>query len=209
MSDEPAYTPKVEYQCDGSTTHYQGCKCHEARRNEEIRSLAERVNQQSQLINLLKDAVARARGLLADDWFENWEAAHDVLHEAVQGGDRLAPGSDWYREAEENSQKALSTAQVSTMSNEEWVRQHLKIELDDLHRVICPNCRALLGEETSNDSLVKQMWDADQKVYRAQETQLKETRRLLDWIASACGTPDAAEGCRNILARIREFKSRE
>lgn len=30
---EPVYTPKVEYQCDGSTTHYQGCKCHEARRN--------------------------------------------------------------------------------------------------------------------------------------------------------------------------------
>jgi hypothetical protein len=36
--------------------------------------------------------------------------------------------------------------------------------------------------------------------------QLKETQKLLDWIASACGTPDAAEGCRNILKRIRELK---
>lgn len=41
---EPAYTPREEFQCDGSTTHYQGCKCHEARRNAEVnewRSLAE------------------------------------------------------------------------------------------------------------------------------------------------------------------------
>jgi uncharacterized coiled-coil DUF342 family protein len=26
-----AYTPRAEFQCDGSTTHYQGCKCHESR----------------------------------------------------------------------------------------------------------------------------------------------------------------------------------
>lgn len=29
---------------------------------------------------------------------------------------------------------------------------------------------------------------------------------LLGWIDAACGTPDAAQGCRNILARIREFR---
>jgi hypothetical protein len=32
---------------------------------------------------VLIDACAQARGLLADDYFENWEEAHDVLHEAL------------------------------------------------------------------------------------------------------------------------------
>lgn len=38
---EPAYTPRAEYNCDTSTTHYQGCKCHEARRNAELAALRE------------------------------------------------------------------------------------------------------------------------------------------------------------------------
>lgn len=36
-TDEPAYTPREEFNCDSSTSHYQGCKCHEARREKEIR----------------------------------------------------------------------------------------------------------------------------------------------------------------------------
>ena len=36
---DPAYTPKSEYNCDNSTTHYQGCKCHEARHRAEIDAL--------------------------------------------------------------------------------------------------------------------------------------------------------------------------
>ena len=31
-----AYTPRSGYDCDGSTTHYQGCKCHETRRDAKI-----------------------------------------------------------------------------------------------------------------------------------------------------------------------------
>jgi hypothetical protein len=44
MSDEPVYTPRAEYQCDGSTTHYMGCKCHEARRDAEREKLLDRID---------------------------------------------------------------------------------------------------------------------------------------------------------------------
>lgn len=50
---EPAYTPRAEYQCDGSTTHYQGCKCHEARHNIEVERLREALrNVSEELLNL-------------------------------------------------------------------------------------------------------------------------------------------------------------
>lgn len=34
----------------------------------------------------------------------------------------------------------------------------------------------------------------------------KRTKNLLDLIQARCGTPDAAEGCRNILQSIKEFQ---
>lgn len=39
MAKKPAYTPRIEFECDGSTTHYQGCKCHEARHQAELEEL--------------------------------------------------------------------------------------------------------------------------------------------------------------------------
>lgn len=34
----------------------------------------------------------------------------------------------------------------------------------------------------------------------------KRTKKLLELIQARCGTPDAAEGCRNILKAIEEFQ---
>lgn len=40
-SVELAQAKGAEYQCDGSTTHYQGCRCHEARHAAEVERLRE------------------------------------------------------------------------------------------------------------------------------------------------------------------------
>jgi hypothetical protein len=58
---EPAYTPRTEYQCDGSTTHYQGCQCHEARRAAELADLRRKLEVAEDAL-LKADRYFKAKG---------------------------------------------------------------------------------------------------------------------------------------------------
>lgn len=39
LAEKAPYTPRIEFNCDGSQTHYQGCKCHEERHQAEVARL--------------------------------------------------------------------------------------------------------------------------------------------------------------------------
>ena len=39
LAEKAPYTPRIEFNCDGSQTHYQGCKCHEERHQAEVSRL--------------------------------------------------------------------------------------------------------------------------------------------------------------------------
>jgi len=80
---EPAYTPREEYQCDGSTTHYQGCKCHEARRSAELDSLR---TENAHLRTLISAGAQNAGGVdpvLAE--MDSLRARVKELEEAAKG----------------------------------------------------------------------------------------------------------------------------
>lgn len=85
-SSEPAYTPRAEFECDGPT-HYQGCKCHEARRNSELEALrAERETWGNEYaaVCMVKDQLreseaqcARYRGALEEIIFISMKGGGD------------------------------------------------------------------------------------------------------------------------------------
>lgn len=66
---EKAYTPRAEFQCDGSETHYQGCKCHEDRRNARVTEIETAYGlchaRAEQLAKDLDTATARVQELEA------------------------------------------------------------------------------------------------------------------------------------------------
>lgn len=106
----PAYTPKVELQCDGGTTHYVGCQCHEARRDAEVSSLQEEIRgwkeseascsrQYHRLADRLAEATARAE-----------KAEHEVLAREVGIGKTVVASEDFMRVEVERDQ-ALARAE--------------------------------------------------------------------------------------------------
>ena len=56
MSDKP-YTPRLEYQCANSTTHYMGCECHEARRAQELAQRDERIVELEEQLEIAEDWI--------------------------------------------------------------------------------------------------------------------------------------------------------
>lgn len=83
---EPTYTPKSEYQCDGSTTHYQGCKCHEARRAEEIAQLRAALEKVTGERNEAQAAANRScdLGLEWHDELQTSRAACAMMRRALE-----------------------------------------------------------------------------------------------------------------------------
>lgn len=77
---EPAYTPKLEYQCKPESTHYQGCQCHEARRDAEIKRLTDEFYQREHQASLIVESKERIAVL---------ERALDRAVEALEFVDEL------------------------------------------------------------------------------------------------------------------------
>lgn len=45
IEEDVAYTPRIEHSCKNSSTHYQGCECHEARHSERLRKSIDAVRE--------------------------------------------------------------------------------------------------------------------------------------------------------------------
>ena len=52
---EPAYTPRAEYTCSESMTHYQGCQCHEARWKKRLDRAESVLKELTELSGLAQD----------------------------------------------------------------------------------------------------------------------------------------------------------
>jgi len=66
-TNEPAYTPRAEYRCKDSDTHYQGCQCHEQRWMDRIAEAEDTVfktAQQAMAIQEQLEAVIQERDAL-------------------------------------------------------------------------------------------------------------------------------------------------
>lgn len=70
MIEDPAYTPRVEYECDGSATHYQGCKCHEAGHRARVSEMTEEITHLKRRVDC---AEAHSKDIQAA-----WDAAKEV-----------------------------------------------------------------------------------------------------------------------------------
>lgn len=53
--NEPAYTPRSEYMCRDSDTHYQGCQCHEARWQKRIAELESELNRLRTALEVIEE----------------------------------------------------------------------------------------------------------------------------------------------------------
>jgi hypothetical protein len=76
--EQVAYTPRAEFQCDGSTTHYQGCKCHEERWQAEVADAKNRAECFREGCYELRSQLAQAMEALTEI------AAWDFLSNASQ-----------------------------------------------------------------------------------------------------------------------------
>lgn len=110
MRKEPAYTPRAHFECDGSTTHYQGCKCHEARWAEKLARLeAENLRMREAL----------------EGWMESYKLMTDktdgILRDSIRGFFLNCP---W------NTKQALSQPETERLSRRIQVLEKVKALLE-------------------------------------------------------------------------------
>lgn len=90
MANEPLYTPKLEYQCDGSTTHYQGCKCYETRWAARLFELRKELVKIRRKVGIAETALEHIKGAQYDLHGEPLDDSDAIIQVAVTASNALA-----------------------------------------------------------------------------------------------------------------------